>query len=103
MTKTKARLAGLFYFLMLPLGALVPLMGGPLRTTNDPAQTAAVILAHPALVHTGYAVDILVVVSYLVVTALFYEMFAPVDRTIARVATFFSLTGCATQAVAALY
>ncbi|HUR83477.1 MAG TPA: DUF4386 domain-containing protein [Thermoanaerobaculia bacterium] len=103
MSKTKARLAGFFYILMLPLGALVPLMGGPLRTSNDPAQTAAILLAHPALVHTGYAVDVLVVASYLVVTALFYEMFAPVNGTVARVATFFGLTGCALQAGAAVF
>jgi hypothetical protein len=45
----------------------------------------------------------LVVASYLVVTALFYELFKPVNRTVARVAACFSLTGCAVQAFACLF
>jgi hypothetical protein len=100
--KLKARIAGLFYALLLPLGALLLPRRG-LVVNGDAAATAANLVAHESLFRMGVAADILVVASYLVVTALLYELFKPVNRTIARVAACFSLTGCAVQAFACLF
>ena len=51
----------------------------------------------------GIAGDLLAVLSYVVVTALFYELFKPVNRSVALIAAFFSLVGCATQAFACAF
>lgn len=98
----KARLAGLFYALMIPIGA-IPLMVGRVQITSDAAATAADILAHPSWMHAAFAADLLVVACYLAVTALLYELFKPVSSTISLMAAFFSLTGCAIQACACLF
>jgi hypothetical protein len=51
----------------------------------------------------GVAGDLLAIVSYVVVTALFYELFKPVNRSLALIAAFLSLVGCATQAFACAF
>jgi len=98
----KARLAGFFYVLMIPIGA-IPLIAGRLHTSGDAAATAAEILAHPSLVHAAFAVDLLVVACYIPVTALLYELFKPVNGTISLTAAFFSLMGCAVQTCASFF
>jgi hypothetical protein len=98
----KARLAGFFYVLMLPIGAIQTAFGR-LPASSDAASYAANILAHPSAVYAAFATDLLVVASYLVVTALFYQLFKPVSSQLSLTAAFFSLTGCATQACASLF
>jgi hypothetical protein len=51
----------------------------------------------------GIAGDLLAIVSYVVVTALFYELFKPVSRSLALIAAFFSLVGCGIQAFACAF
>ena len=98
----KARAAGFFYALMIPIGAIPPILGR-VRISNDAAATAADILAHPYLVHAAFAVDLLVVACYIPVTVLLYELFKPVNGTISLTAAFFSLVGCIVQACACLF
>jgi len=45
------------------------------------------------------ATDLLEVACSFVVTALFYDLFKPVNRTVSLIAAFLSLIGCATQAI----
>jgi len=42
-------------------------------------------------------------VTYVVVTALFYELFKPVNKTVSLVAAFMSLMGCAVLAVGCVF
>ena len=69
-----------------------------LLVPNDPAATAANILANPTALYLGWTANLIATICYIVVTALFYEIFAPVNRSVSRVAAFFSLVGCATGA-----
>lgn len=101
--RVKARVAGFFYFLLLPLGALTLVVRGGLVVKGDAAATAANLLLHETAFRWSVAADLLVIVSYVVVTALFYELFKPVNRSVALVAAFFSLVGCATQAFACAF
>ena len=94
----KARLAGFSYFLLFPFGALSLLARRGLVVKGDAAATAAGLLSHETSFRMGIAGDLLAVVSYVVVTALFYELFKPVNRSIALTAACCSLVGCATQA-----
>ncbi len=67
------------------------------------AGTANNILAHQPLFRLGSAADLSVVACYIVVTALFYDLFKPVNRGLSLLAAFFSLVGCAIQACICLF
>ena len=102
-TRSKARVAGFFYFLLFPFGALSLLARSGIVVKGDAAATAAGLLSHETSFRLGVAGDLLAIVSYVVVTALFYELFKPVNRSVALIAAFFSLVGCATQAFACAF
>ena len=99
----KARVAGFFYFLLFPFGALSLLARRGIVVKGDAAATAAGLHLHETAFRLGVAGDLLAVVSYVVVTALFYELFKPVNRSVALIAAFFSLVGCATQAFSCVF
>jgi hypothetical protein len=47
----------------------------------------------------GSTLNLIATICYIVVTALFYELFKPAGRTLSLTAAFFSLVGCAVGAV----
>jgi uncharacterized protein DUF4386 len=69
-----------------------------LVVSGDAAATANNILAHQSLFRVGFAVNLIATALYIAVTALFYELFKPVNRSLSLLAAFFSLVGCAIQA-----
>jgi hypothetical protein len=71
--QTKARIAGVFYLLTILTGASALAASGALRS--------ALLLCS--------------ILSYIVVTALFYGLFAAVNRKVSALAAVFSLIGCA--------
>jgi Domain of unknown function (DUF4386) len=99
----KAKVAGFFYFLLFPFGALSLLARRGIVVKGDAAATAAGLLSHEISFRLGIAGDLLAVLSYVVVTALFYELFKPVNRSVALIAAFFSLVGCSIQALACAF
>jgi len=82
--RTTARIAGAFYLLVFLSG------------------TASMLLSK-SVPRLGYVADLLSSVFYIVVTALFYVLFEAVNRTVALVAAFFSLVGCAVSAVNCIF
>jgi uncharacterized protein DUF4386 len=102
-TRFKARVAGFFYFLLFPFGALSLLARSGVVVKGDAAATATGLLLHETSFRLSVAGDLLMIVSYVVVTALFYELFKPVNRSVALIAAFFSLVGCAIQAFACAF
>jgi hypothetical protein len=70
--------------------------------TGNAVATAQNILAHPALYQLSASIDLVGNAVYLVLTALLYELFRPVNRSYALTAALFSLTGCIVQIVAGL-
>jgi hypothetical protein len=100
----KARMAGVFCLLTILMGVFSELfITGRLVVSGDAAGTAANILAHEPLFRLGFASDLLAIVCYIVVTALFYNLFEPVNRSISLLTAFFSLAGCAIGAVSCLF
>ena len=90
----KSRTAGvvyLSYFLTTILGAVL--------TPGAPGD----ILAHQSLFRWGFAITTISLALYVAVTALFYQLFRPVDRGIALLAAFFSLVGCVMQAAGSVF
>ena len=74
-----------------------------LVVSGDAAATANNLLAHEPLFRAGVAVGLIATALYVAVTALFYDLFKPVDRSLSRLAAFFGLVGCAVQAFGSLF
>lgn len=100
-SQTKARMAGLFYLGTIAAGlyAEVVVRAG-VRVRGDAAATVANILRDPGFYRSGEAADLVMLVCYLAVTVLLYEIFADADRTLSRTAAALSLTGITVLAIA---
>ena len=90
----KARMAGAFYVLT----GLTSVIGGmyipgKLVVVGDAATTANAILAHKHLFELGFSVMLIAIVCSIVLTALFYDLFKPVNKALALTAAFFHLVG----------
>lgn len=90
----------LFYFLTAVFGEIF-LKG--LVVDGDAASTANNILAHQPLFRLGLATKLIATACYVALTALFYDLFKPVNRSLSLLAAFFSLVGCAILAFASLF
>jgi hypothetical protein len=64
----------------------------------DPVQTAERLSEFQQLHRFGILADGVMLISYIVVTALLYRLFKPVSATVALLAAFFSLIGIAVLA-----
>lgn len=93
----KARMAGVFYLLNGGTGFAYSVRSR-LVVSGDGAATAHNVLAHERLFRMALAADLLGVGAYVVVAALLYDLFKPVNRTLSLIAAFFALVGCAIQA-----
>ena len=98
-----ARMAGVFYLLT----ALTSVIGetfipGRLVIPGNAAATANNILAHQNLFQLGFAALLIAVVFSVVLTALFYELFKPVNKSISLTAAFVHLVGLAILAFSSL-
>lgn len=90
----------LFYFLTA-VSSVLFLKG--LVVDGDAASTANNILAHQPLFRLGLATGLISTACYVAVTALFYDLFRPVNRRLSLIAAFFSLVGCAILAFSTLF
>jgi hypothetical protein len=100
---TKARIAGFFYLLVFITGGLALSIGGKFVVRGNPSATATNILAHATAFQLGWAVGLIATACYIVVTALFYDLFRPVNRTLSLTAAFFSVVGCAIGTVSVIF
>jgi hypothetical protein len=97
-------MAGVFYALE---GTAAVFGGDYFRGTflvaGDAAATATTILANEPLFRACFAFALLAVAFHIAYTVIFYDLFAPVNRSVALLAAFFSVVACALQAGAALF
>ena len=98
-----ARIAGLFYLLVFLFNGSVLFIRGGLVISGDAAATASNILAHASRFWLGFTCHLVMIACFIVVTALFYELFKPVNRNVSLLAAFFSLVGCTTQTFSFLF
>jgi len=100
----KARIAGVFYLLTIVTRVIADaFVRDQLVVSDDAAATATNIMAHEPLFRLGFAADIIAFASYIALTALLYELFKPVNRSLSVVAAFFSLVACVVQAMSSLF
>jgi uncharacterized protein DUF4386 len=97
------RLVAAAYFVLLLAGFDLSYVLPKVVVRGDAAVTATNILAHQELFLAGAATALIGAAAYLVVTALWYRMFEPVNRTLSLSAAFFGLTGCIVQAFAVVF
>jgi len=91
--RSRARMIGVVYLLFF----LTAVLGAVFTPT-----TLTAILAQESAFWVGYALTLISTALYVAVTALLYQLFRPVSRSIALMAAFFSLVGCATTSVGSL-
>jgi hypothetical protein len=98
-----ARIAGVCYLLTFLSGGLALVARRGIVVNGDSVATATNILAHESRFRLAFAADVVMFASYVAVTALFYDLFRPVSRTVSLLAAFFSLVGCAVGAVSCVF
>ncbi len=91
-----ARVAGAAYLVTIIAGMFAEVFArATIRVPGDAATTAANILTHDSLYRLSIFADLVMLASYVVVTALLYELFKPGGRSLSLIAAFLSLTGIA--------
>jgi hypothetical protein len=101
--RTRARIIGVVYLLYFLTAVLGVFFMRGLVVDGDAAATATNILAHQSLLRLGLATSLIATACYIAVTALFYGLFKPVNRSLSLVAAFFSLAGCVILAFGSVF
>jgi uncharacterized protein DUF4386 len=101
--RVRARITGGGYLLMFLWGGFSTLARRGIVVREDPLATVTNIMAHKTAWWAGYAGDLLLVASYLVVVAFLYDLFKPVNRRFAFLAACFGLLGCAIQSAGTIF
>ena len=101
--RPSARITGLVYFLYFLTAVLGEFFLKGMVVDGDAAATANNLLAHQSLFRLGLATGLIATACYIAVTALFYCLFRPVNRSLSLLAAFFGLVGCAITAFGSLF
>jgi Domain of unknown function (DUF4386) len=101
--RPKARITGVVYFLYFLTAVFSMLFLKGLVVYRDAASTANNILAHQSLFRLGISTGLIATACYVAVTALFYDLFKPVNKSLSLLAAFISLVGCAILAFASVF
>jgi hypothetical protein len=101
--RPSARITGVVYLLYFLTAVCGELFLKGIVVDGNAAATATNILAHQTLFRLGLATGLIATACYIAVTALFYGLFKPVNRSLSLLAAFFSLVGCAILAFASLF
>ena len=105
----KARFTGVIYLLFFVTAILGEVftqaagISGFGTLPGDATATANTILAHEAFYLLGFALSLISTACYVAVTALFYQLFQPVNRSLAFLAVCFGLLGQAIAAFGSLF
>lgn len=105
MTVTRARIIGvvyLAYFVTTIGGALVAPGTGPGGPPSDAAANANTILSHETAYELGVGLSVISTAVYVVLTALFYVLLRPVNRTVALIMAFVNVVAMAVVAFGAV-
>ena len=97
------RLAGVFYLLVIVTAPVAMAIRNRLIVSGDASASADSLLTHEPLYRVAVAADIISSICYLVVAALFYTLFKPVNRTLSLIAMLFSLVGVAVSTVGVVF
>ncbi len=101
--RLKARIAGVCYVLTAATSVFGQFFVlGKLVVQGDAAATANNILAHQPFFRLGFVALLISVAFSIAMTALFYDLFKPVNRSLSLLAAFVHLVGLAIMAFGSL-
>lgn len=101
--KVRARMTGAVYLLYFATAICALVFGRGIVVTGDAAATAANIAAHGRMFQLSVAMGLVSIALYVALTALLYELFRLVCKSLSVMAAFFSLTGCAVMAMGSVF
>ena len=85
-----ARLAGVLYLLLIVFGVFAELVvRSRVIVSGDAAATASNIIASEGLFRIGFASDVLMILSFLLLPLAFYVLFKPVGKRLATLVVIF--------------
>src|SRR6266850_339772 len=96
-------LAALYLFVIIGGVTAQSFISDRLVVRDDAAKTAANIIANKSLYRLGFTIFMLEMVAQVGVSALFYDLLKPVNRSVARVSAILGLTGCGIKTLARLF
>jgi hypothetical protein len=100
---TRGRILAALYLFVILCGIIAQaLIANPLIVADDAAQTAANILAHQSLYRLAYTIFMVEMIAQIAVSALFYDLLKPVNRSVARLSTIIGITGAGIKTLARL-
>jgi len=100
MRDQRPRIIGAVWLLYFVTGSVAGYLAQGGIVPGNTAGALTNILAHPTQYRAGVAVGLFANALYVVLTALLYDLFAPVNRGLSLTAAFLSLVGCIVQIVA---
>ena len=96
-------LAALYLFVIIAGITAQAFIADRLVVVNDAARTAANILANKSLYRLGFTIFMLEMVAQVAVSALYYDLLKPVNRSAARLSAIIGLTGSGIKTMARLF
>ncbi|NYF80186.1 DUF4386 domain-containing protein [Granulicella arctica] len=96
--RSRARLLGFVYLLYFVAAIWGGLLVKGFTVQGDAVATAHNFAVHQVAVRAASAMGLVSIALYLVLTALFYELFRPVSRRLSLIATLLSVAACTIQA-----
>jgi len=96
-------LAALYLFVIFAGITAQAFISDRLVVSGDAAKTAANIVANKSLYRLGYTIFMLEMVAQVAVSAMFYDLMKPVDRSLARLSTIIGITGSGIKTMARLF
>jgi hypothetical protein len=102
--RTLARITGVFYLLTILTGIFAQgFVSERLVNFGDAAATATNILTHKSLFQLGFTVYLIEMACQIAMTALFYVLLRPVNKSVSLLAAFWGLTGCVIKTFARVF
>ena len=101
---TRGRILAALYLFVIAAGITAQaIISDRLVVGNDAARTAANIVANKSLYRLGFTIFMLEMVAQVAVSAMFYDLMKPVNRSLARITAIIGLTGCGIKTMARLF
>ena len=99
-----ARIAGALYLLTIVTGIFAQgFVSERLVVSGDAFATATNIMTHKIFYELGFTFYLIEMTSQIAVTALFYDLLKPVNRSLSLVAAFLGLSGCIIKVISRLF
>jgi hypothetical protein len=101
---TRGRILAGLYLVVITGGIIAQgFIADRLIVPGDASRTAANITGNLSLYRLGFTIFMIEMVAQVAVTALFYDLLKPVNRSVARLSMIIGLTGCGIKALARLF